>query len=183
MAWLVDKRRPEWLRTLGKRLATKKVDLSRRVIRRANRKARVERHFSVMEKPEVVAAIKDCDFIFLAADGHRARRLFNALVHQYLIPGVQMGTRIQVDPDSGAVIDVHTTTRPVTPAKGCMLCNQAVSQARLREESISKEMREAQRYLDEADAPAPSVITLNALSASQAANDFLFYISRGGPSG
>src|SRR3546814_20987981 len=113
MAWLVDKRRPEWLRTLGKRLATKKVDLSRRVIRRANRKARVERHFSVMEKPEVVAAIQDCDFIFLAADGHRDRRLFNALVHPYLIPGVPMGTRIHVDPDRGAVIDVRTTTRPV----------------------------------------------------------------------
>src|SRR3546814_18492305 len=74
--------------------------------------------FSVMEKPEVVAAIKDCDFIFLAADGHRARRLFNALVHQYLIPGVQIGTRIQVDTNSGAVINVHTTTKPVTPSKG-----------------------------------------------------------------
>src|SRR3546814_3363059 len=49
MAWLVDKRRPEWVRKLGRRLATKKVDLSRRVIRRANRKARVESHFSVME--------------------------------------------------------------------------------------------------------------------------------------
>src|SRR3546814_2454409 len=111
--------------------------------------------FSVMEKPEVVAAIKDCDFIFLAADGHRARRLFNALVHQYLIPGVQIGTRIQVDPNSGAVINVHTTTRPVTPSKGCMLCNQAVSQARLREESISQEMRVGQRYINEDDAPAP----------------------------
>lgn len=177
MAWLVDKRRPEWLRKLGRRLATKKVNLSRRVIRRANRKARVERHFSVMEKPEVAEAIKDCDYIFLAADGHRARRLFNALVHQYLIPGVQMGTRIQVDPETGAVIDVHTTTRPVTPAKGCMLCNQAVSQARLRDESISQEIRAGQRYVDEDDSPAPSVITLNALSASQAANDFLFYIT------
>src|SRR3546814_5689722 len=102
--------------------------------------------------------------------GHRARRLFNALVHQYLIPGVQIGTRIQVDPNSGAVINVHTTTRPVTPSKGCMLCNQAVSQARLREESISQEMRVGQRYINEDDAPAPSVITLNALGASQAAN-------------
>src|SRR3546814_4845548 len=58
-----------------------------------------------------------------------------------------------------------------------MLCNQAVSQARLREESISQEMRVGQRYINEDDAPAPSVITLNALGASQAANDFLFYIT------
>src|SRR3546814_14084403 len=27
LAWLVDKRRPEWVRKLGRRLATKKVDL------------------------------------------------------------------------------------------------------------------------------------------------------------
>src|SRR3546814_4163812 len=31
--------------------------------------------------------------------------------------------------------------------------------------------------INEDDAPAPSVITLNALGASQAANDFLFYIT------
>src|SRR3546814_8124622 len=129
MVGLVDKRRPEWVRKLGRRLATKKVDLSRRVIRRANRKARVESHFSVMEKPEVVAPIKDCDFIFLAADGHRARRLFNELIHQYLIPGVQIGTRLLVDPNSGAVITVHPPTRTITPSKGCMLCNQTARQA------------------------------------------------------
>src|SRR3546814_14431003 len=97
----------------------------------------VESHFSVMEKPEVVAAIKDCDFIFLAADGHRARRLFNALVHQYLIPGVQIGTRIQVDPNSGAVLTVPTTTRPVTTSKGFMLCNQRSEERRVGNKCVS----------------------------------------------
>src|SRR3546814_8658914 len=33
------------------------------------------------------------------------------------------------------------------------------------------------RYINEDDAPAPSVITLIALGASQTANDFLFYIT------
>src|SRR3546814_11195349 len=130
MAWLVDKRRPEWVRKLGRRLATKKVDLSRRVIRRANRKARVESHFSVMEKPEVVAANKDCDFIFPAADGHSARRLYKQLLHQYLILGVQIWTSIQVDLHTGAEIHINDTTQSDTTSTGRQLGKHAVSQAR-----------------------------------------------------
>lgn len=177
MSWMVKEGRPKWLRLLGARLATRKVDLARRVIRRANKAATCDLHLTTMEERAVVEALKTCDYIFLAADGHRARRLFNAVVHQYLIPGVQMGTRIQPDPQSGALSNVHTSARLVTPACGCLLCNQAISPQRLRDESISAQMRNAQRYVDGDDASAPSVITLNALSASQAANDFLFYIT------
>lgn len=177
MTWLVHKDRPAWMRELGTRLASRKIDLTRRVILRANRKAKIDRHFTAMEEREVAEALKTCDYIFLAADGHRARRLFNALVHQYLIPGVQLGTRIQTDKDSGGLVNVHTSARLVTPTSGCLVCNEAISPARLRDESMSDEMRKAQRYVDGDDASAPSVITLNALSASQAANDFLFYLT------
>ncbi len=177
MSWMVAERRPVWLRRLGSRLATRKVDLAARVIHRANRNARIERHCSSMEERAVVEALKTCDYIFLAADGHRARRLFNALVHQFLIPGVQLGTRIQADPATGAIVNVHTAARLVTPLGGCLLCNQAVSSIRLREESVPRSMLDAQRYVDGDDASAPSVITLNALSASQATNDFMFYMT------
>ncbi|MBF0665042.1 MAG: ThiF family adenylyltransferase [Brevundimonas sp.] len=177
MTWMVADGRPQWIRRLGAALATRKIDLAARVIRRANGKAHIERHFSSMEERAVVEDLKTCDYIFMAADGHRARRLFNALVHQFLIPGVQLGTRIQPDPVSGAIVNVHTAARLVTPAGGCLLCNQAVSPTRLREESVPRSMLVAQRYVDGDDASAPSVITLNALSASQAANDFLFYMT------
>lgn len=177
MTWMVVEGRPKWMRRLGAALATRKIDLAARVIRRANGKARIERHFSPMEERAVVEALKTCDYIFMAADGHRARRLFNALVHQFLIPGVQLGTRIQADPATGAIVNVHTAARLVTPLGGCLLCNQAVSPVRLREESVPRAMLAAQRYVDGDDASAPSVITLNALSASQAANDFLFYLT------
>jgi len=177
MTWMVAEGRPQWMRRLGAALATRKIDLAARVIRRANGKARIERHFSSMEERTVVEALKTCDYIFMAADSHRARRLFNALVHQFLIPGVQLGTRIQADPETGAIVNVHTAARLVTPTGGCLLCNQAVSPIRLREESMPKTMLAAQRYIDGDDASAPSVITLNALSASQAANDFLFYMT------
>jgi hypothetical protein len=176
MSWMVQEGRPNWLRRLGARMATRKIDLARRVIRRANKNADCDLHFTLMEEKAVVEALKTCDYIFLAADGHRARRLFNAIVHQYLILGVQMGTRIQSDQQTGELVNVHTSARIVTPAHGCLLCNQAISPQRLRDESITSQMRNAQRYIDGDDASAPSVITLNALSASQAANDFLFYM-------
>lgn len=177
MTWLVAPGRPEWMRRLGTSLSTRKIDLARRVISRANRKATIDLHFTSMEEKAVVEALKTCDYVFLAADGHRARRLFNALVHQYLVPGVQLGTRIQTNDETGEVVNIHTSARLVTPECGCLLCNQAISPQRLRDESMSGQMRQAQRYVDGDDASAPSVITLNALSASQAANDFLLYMT------
>ncbi|WFS23925.1 ThiF family adenylyltransferase [Rhizobium rhododendri] len=177
MSWLTAKGRPGWMRRLGAALSTRKIDLSSRVIRRANPHARIERYFTSMETREVVEALKTCDYIFLAADGHRARLLFNSLVHQYLIPGVQLGSRIQAEGASGTVANVHTAARLVTPTCGCLVCNQAIDARKLNEESKPDAMRKRERYLDKDDAPAPSVVTLNSVSASQAANDFLFYMT------
>lgn len=177
MTWLVAEGRPAWVRKLGASLAARKIDLASSLIRRANRKAKLELHFTSMEEKAVVEALKTCDYIFLAADGHRARRLFNAVVHQYLIPGVQLGTRIQTNKETGEVINIHTSTRLVTPGCGCLLCNEAISRQRLRDESTSDQMRNAERYIDGDDASAPSVVTLNGLSAAQAASDFLMYMT------
>ena len=44
----------------------------------------------------------------------------------------------------------------------------------LNMEALSPEERRAQRYVDEDDIPAPSVITLNALAAAHGVNDYLF---------
>ena len=177
MSWLLAPERPEWMRSLGKRLATPKVRLARRIIRKANRHARVLPFRTDMEDPAALEAIKKSDYMFLAADSHRARLLFNALVHQYLIPGVQLGSRIRSNQDTGTVEHVHTVTRWVLPETGCLVCNAQINPARLQEESISATMRRQQKYTDEPDVVSPSVITLNAMTAAQAANDFLFYIT------
>ena len=103
---------------LGCRLATPKVRLAARVIRKANPRARVMPFRTDMENPAALEAVKGCDYIFLAADSHRARLLFNALVHQFLIPGAQLGSRIRSDAVTGAVEHVHTVTRWVLPDRG-----------------------------------------------------------------
>lgn len=102
-----------------------------------------------------------------------ARMLFNAIVHQFLIPGIQIGTRIDVDVN-GEVGDIRSNVRLVLPHTGCLRCNGLISGARLPEESMGSDERERNRYVDEV--PAPSVITFNTLTAGQAASDFMLTV-------
>jgi molybdopterin/thiamine biosynthesis adenylyltransferase len=174
---LHDPRLPAWMHRSALRWSTPKVCIAARVIRRANRRAAIQSvHGDVLDPPNA-SALLDCDYIFLAADTMRARLLFNQMVHQYLIPGVQVGSKISTDPDTGEVTDVFSVVRPVTPESGCLWCNQVINRARLQEECQAEEQRRAQRYIDEPEVVAPSVITLNAIGAAHAANDFLFYMT------
>jgi molybdopterin/thiamine biosynthesis adenylyltransferase len=171
------KTRPEWLRRLGARIAARKVDVSRRMAREANPRGRCEVIFGDIVIDAVARRFVDCDYIFLAADTNRARLVWNSLVHQYLIPGYQVGVKVPVSAAAGEVGEVFAVARPVTPSSGCLWCNGLISSEGLQREAATPSERRAQRYVDEPEVAAPSVITLNATVASQAANDFLFSIT------
>ena len=78
----------------------------------------------------VVRVLRDCDFIFLAADSMRARLVVNALAHQYLIPAVQMGAKIRQGA-GGRLEDAMCAIRHVRPGKGCLWCNGLIDPAQL----------------------------------------------------
>ncbi len=177
LVWLANERNPAWMRRLAARFSRPKVLLARRNIRRANPKARIDAVFGSFLEADVAAKFIDCDYLFLAADTMRARLLFNAIVHQYLIPGVQVGAKVHIDPVSGDVLDAYSVVRPVTPESGCLLCNKLINSAKLQEESISEDERKRQRYVEEPELVAPSVITLNGVAVAHAADDFLFYMT------
>ena len=40
------------------------------------------------------------------------RLLFNAVVHQYLIPGVQLGSKVLVKQETGEVLDAYGVSQP-----------------------------------------------------------------------
>lgn len=162
------------LHSLARRLSTRKVRLARRAVRRANGKARFTGLAMNVIEPAAARALLDCDFIFLAADSHQARLVFSAITQQYLIPGIQLGTRIDVDPVSGVVGDIRSNVRMVTPPHGCLRCNNLISAGRLQDEAREARERERNRYVDEV--PAPSVITFNTAVAAQAATDFLLML-------
>lgn len=115
--------------------------------------------------------------MFLAADSFQARLVFNAVVHQYLIPGIQVGAKVRANAQTGSILDIYAVERPVTPDVGCLWCNELIPPRRLQEEAATRVERSAQAYVEDADVAAPSVVTLNALGAAQASNDFLFMVT------
>ena len=61
-------------------------------------------------RDSVAKVLRDCDFIFLAADSMRARLVVNALAHQYLIPTVPDGR--------------ENTARRGRQTRGCYVCGE-----------------------------------------------------------
>lgn len=176
MSWLT-RSKWKWARKLGKRLATKKIKVAYRVAKRANRKIVFDGVFGDVTDAAVAHSLVDCDFLFLAADTMQARLVFNALVHQYFVPGVQVGSKVRHVEETGAIADVYSIVRPVSPDRGCLLCNELISPAGLQVEALSEPERREQRYVDDPEIVAPSVITLNAVGASHAVNEhFLFSV-------
>lgn len=156
---------------LADRLGTRKVNLARRAVRRANRKITYQGLPYKATDRRAAKELIDCDFLFLAADSHLARMLVNAIVYQYLIPAIQMGSRIDVNKDSGDVGEIRCHERLILPGSGCLRCNQLISGARIQDESVGSKERARNKYVDEI--PAPSVITFNYSLVAQAATDFL----------
>lgn len=122
-------------------------------------------------KRSVAERLRDCDFIFLAADSMRARLVVNALAHQYLVPAIQMGAKIRRGL-RGGLEDAMSAVRHVRPGTGCLWCNGLIDPTQLAIEAKSDRERKEQAY--GVHEPDPSVITLNAVAAAHAVNDFLF---------
>ena len=168
---------PSWYpRKVAHWLRTHKVHLAARNIRRANPSARIESIPENFLYEDVAARFTDCDYIFLAADTMATRLLFNAIVHQYGIPGTQVGAKVPVS-ESGEVGNVFCVSRPVTPDQGCLWCNGLINPARLQDEAVPTQAKRGYAYVDDSNVTAPSVITMNAVACAHAADDFLFHIT------
>ncbi len=171
---LQDESRPQWMRRLGARLATPKVKIAARVARQASRNVRITPIPRSVVEADVAALLTDCDHIFLAADSALARRLVNSITHQYLIPNTQVGSKVTVI--DGQIADVFSVSRMSSPGNGCLQCNSLIPAWRLTEEATIEVQRRRQRYVDDEEIHAPSVITLNAVAASRAVDDWLMAI-------
>ena len=168
---------PSWVpRFIADRLRRPKVRMAVRNIRHANRNARIQAMARDFLEEDVAARFTDCDFLFLAADTMSARLLFNAIVHQYGIPGIQVGAKIPVAED-GTVGNVFCVSRMVTPEQGCLWCNGLITPGRLQDEAVPEAARRGYAYVDDPGVVAPSVVTMNAIACAHAADDFLFHLT------
>ena len=168
---------PSWVpRFIADRLRRPKVRMAVRNIRHANRNARIKAMARDFLEEGVAARFTDCDFLFLAADTMSARLLFNAIVHQYGIPGIQVGAKIPVAED-GTVGNVFCVSRMVTPEQGCLWCNGLINPGRLQDEAVPETAKRGYAYVDDPGVVAPSVVTMNAIACAHAADDFLFHLT------
>ena len=168
---------PAWLpRVVATRLRSTKVRMAARNNRRANPKARIEVLACDFLDDDVATRFTDCDFLFLAADTMGARLLFNAIIHQYGIPGIQVGAKIPVA-ENGVVGNLFCVSRMVTPEQGCLWCNGLISVGRLQDEAVPEATRREYAYVDDPDVAAPSVVTMNAVACAHAADNFLFHLT------
>jgi ThiF family protein len=151
-----------------KRIA--KVKVARRLIRAVHPKAQVVTIVGDIARELIAKQIVGCDYLFLAADSMRARLVVNAIVHQYLIPAVQLGSKIRID-EQGGLLEIMSANRPLRPGHLCLWCNQLIDPVALAREAKTDAERKAQAY--GVEEPNPSVITLNAVSAAHAVSDFL----------
>lgn len=177
LPWLTAGARPDWLSRLAEHLVAPKIRIARRVAVAANPRITFTGRRASVVDADVADLLLDCDHLFLAADSMQARLLFNAVVHQFLIPGSQVGAKVTTSKDTGEVLDVFSVYRPVLPGHGCLWCNGLIDTTRLQEEAQEAEQVKRQRYVDDPDVVAPSVITLNAVAAAHAANDYLFSVT------
>lgn len=165
-------------RRLGLNRPTDKVALAKRIVSGANPSSRVVALRGDVADDDVARQLLCCDFLFLAADTMLARDVVNQIAYQYLIPTVQVGSKVLIDPKTGDVRDVYGVVRSLGVAPGCLRCNDLVNMTKLAEEAVATaEQRKNQRYVDEPGVQAPSVITLNSMSVGWAVNDFMHYAS------
>jgi len=166
--------RPHWLRAIGHRLARHKVHLATRLARRAGQGTRVTALATNVIDRRAAAALTECDYIVLAADTATARNLVNVIAHQYLIPVVQVGTKVNIDHD-GAIGPVFSVIRPVTPQSGCMKCAGLIDTSKLALEALPEPQRKAADY--GTGEHAPSVIALNGIAVSAAVTHLMLALT------
>jgi hypothetical protein len=173
LALLVESSVP-LLKRIGRRFARSKVKVAGRIARRANPNGDYRGIVGDIRFAKTLREIVDADFVFCATDTMTSRLLFNIVSHQFLIPGIQLGSKIPVAIE-GTVGPIHIAVRPVTPDTGCLSCAGVISQRRLHEESLLEDDLRKQRYIEDAAVAEASVISLNTLAAGHAVTDFLLY--------
>ena len=160
--------------TRDARRATKKVEVSRRLVNRIDPSVRFTSVDGDVVDSHVAELLTRSDFIVLATDSHLSRLVVNATAHAYLIPAVQIGAKVDVRTD-GSIEQIYCAIRPILPPNGCLHCAGVIDPLALQRETATGEERVAQDYLgQDSGIIDPSVITLNAVTAAAAMNVLLF---------
>jgi molybdopterin-synthase adenylyltransferase len=117
-------------------------------------------------RQEVLLQLRDRDLIFNCVDNDRTRAIINRFSHQYLIPIIDLGTRL--DARKGEVTAAAGRVSIIGNDLTCLRCSHHLNPERIRAESMPAEERSKlvkEGYVMGIDEPVPSVISINTVVA------------------
>lgn len=124
---------------------------------------------STVVRQQVLQELRDRDLIFACTDNHWSRAVINRFAHQYLVPAVDMGIRL--DARGGRVSAVGGQVSLVGAGLSCLRCSGLINAERVRSEAMPVTERKQlalEGYVEGLDDPEPSVISLNTTVAGLA---------------
>jgi hypothetical protein len=125
-------------------------------------------------RQSVLLVLRDCDVILACVDNDRTRAILNRFAHQYLIPVIDHGTRL--DGRQGRVTAAAGRVTISGSGLVCLRCSHHINAERIRAESMSRAERaklQQEGYIIGIDEPAPAVVTINTVVAGLGATSCL----------
>lgn len=106
------------------------------------------------------------DVVFGCTDSHGSRAILNQLAHQYFLPVIDTGVRI--DATNGKITAVVGRVQLLTPDLPCLICESLLDAEQVRRDLLTDNERARDPYIVGAHEPQPAVISINGTVASLA---------------
>jgi molybdopterin/thiamine biosynthesis adenylyltransferase len=156
-----------------------KVKVAGRMISKlTDNKAKILLLNSNLRNPQVFDALKQVDFIFGCVDNDGARLLLNQFAYSYLIHYIDCATGINIS--NSVVEEAGGRVIVLEPQSPCLLCAKMIDLKEASDNLLPKEEYENKKklgYIQGADIPDASVVSLNGVIASLGVVEFMMLVT------
>jgi len=117
-------------------------------------------------RQDVLLKLRDRDVVFSCVDNDRTRAILNRFAYQYLIPLIEIGTRL--DGRGGEICAAAGRVVIAGAGLACLRCSHHLNSERIRAESLPESERIAlqkEGYVIGIDEAVPSLVSLNTVVA------------------
>ena len=143
-----------------------KCEVSARLLRKFWPAAEVREVNGDIVHASVARNLIDADVIFCCTDSHGSRSVVQQVAYQYLIACIDIGSTITTR--AGTVTGIFGRVQLIGPDQPCLWCSDLLSSEEVRRDMMNEFERKADSYIQDANVPAPSVISINGTVVSLA---------------
>jgi molybdopterin-synthase adenylyltransferase len=152
-----------------------KVAVAQRMIRAIQPKAEVEIARDDVTRQSVARRVLNSDFFFSCTDSHGSRAVLTQLAYQFLVPGIDLGVRIEVS--QKRISHVVGRVQMLAPGLACLVCGDVLDPDAVRRDLLSEEQQRTDPYIVGAGVAQPSVISLNSVMSGLAVTMFIGFVT------